>query len=73
MAGSAAAVIGSGVVERAIKSVADLGVQGSIVSISGVLIGYALLASVLLGFLAGLYPAWRACSMRPVDAIREGE
>jgi putative ABC transport system permease protein len=73
IAGCLLAVLGSGLVEAALHRLIRLGVQGSIVSISGALIGYALLASVLLGFLAGLYPAWRACSMRPVDAIREGE
>lgn len=72
LVGSAAAVVGSGLVETAIKSLADLGVSGSIVSITPKVIGYAVLGSVVLGFFAGLYPAWRAASMRPVEAIREG-
>ena len=72
VAGSLAAVIGSGAVEAAIRSLADLGVSGSIVSITPKVIGYAVAGSVILGFFAGLYPAWRAASMRPVDAIREG-
>jgi putative ABC transport system permease protein len=72
LVGSAAAVVGSGLVEAAIKSLADLGVSGSIVSITPRVIGYAVLGSVVLGFFAGLYPAWRAASMRPVEAIREG-
>ena len=72
LVGSVAAVIGSGVVERAIKSVADLGLSGSIVNITPAVIGYAVLGAVVLGFFAGLYPAWRASSMRPVDAISRG-
>jgi len=34
IAGSAAAVIGSGVVEKAIKAMADFGVSGSVVQIT---------------------------------------
>jgi putative ABC transport system permease protein len=70
--GSLGAWVGSGLVERAIKSLADLGVSGSIVQITPAVIGYAVMGSVALGFFAGLYPAWRASSMRPVESIREG-
>lgn len=66
------ALVGAGLVERAIKSLVDFGVQGSIVNITPAVVGYALMGAVVLGFFAGLYPAWRAASMRPVDAIREG-
>jgi putative ABC transport system permease protein len=66
------ALLGAGLVERAIKSLVDFGVQGSIVNITPAVVGYALMGAVVLGFFAGLYPAWRAASMRPVDAIREG-
>ena len=67
------AVVGASVVEAAIRALINLGVQGSIVAITPTLIGGALVVSVLLGFFAGLYPAWRAASMRPIEAIREGE
>ncbi|MFN7921473.1 MAG: FtsX-like permease family protein [Bryobacteraceae bacterium] len=70
--GSVAAVAGSGLVERAIKSLADMGVSGSIVNITGAVIGYAIAGAVALGFFGGLYPAWRASSMRPVEAISKG-
>lgn len=60
-------------VEAAIRALIDLGVQGSIVAIAPAMIGWALLGSTVLGFFAGLYPAWRAASMRPIEAIREGE
>ena len=73
LAGSVLAVVGSGLVERAIKSIADLGVSGSIVRITPAVIGYAVLGAVILGFFAGLYPAWRASSMRPVEAINKGD
>lgn len=72
LAGSVLAVVGSGVVERAIKSIADLGVSGSIVNITPEVIIYAIVGAVVLGFFGGLYPAWRASSMRPVEAISKG-
>lgn len=72
IAGSAAAIVGSGLVEKAIKAIADLGVSGSVVDITPAVIGYAVLGAVVLGFFGGLYPAWRASSMRPVEAIGRG-
>ena len=70
--GSALAVVGSAVVERAIKSVVNMGVSGSIVLITPAVVGWAVLGAVVLGFFAGLYPAWRAAGMRPVEAIHKG-
>ncbi|MGD0694176.1 MAG: FtsX-like permease family protein [Terriglobia bacterium] len=72
VAGSLMAVVGAGLVERAIKALADLGVSGSIVRITPGIVGYAVLGAVILGFFGGLYPAWRASSMRPVEAISKG-
>jgi ABC-type antimicrobial peptide transport system permease subunit len=65
-------VAGSGLVERAIKALADLGVSGSVVSITPAVIAAAVFGAIILGFFGGLYPAWRACSMRPVEAISKG-
>lgn len=70
--GSLGAFVGSGLVERAIRSLGDFGVTGSIVLITPGIVGWAVLGAVILGFFAGLYPAWRASSMSPVAAIREG-
>ena len=72
LTGSALAVIAAGLVEQAIKSLANLGLSGSIVQITPALVGYTVLVAVVLGFFAGLYPAWRASSMRPVEAIGKG-
>jgi putative ABC transport system permease protein len=72
IAGSAFAIVGSGLVEKAIKAMADFGVSGSVVQITPALIGYALMGALILGFFGGLYPAWRASSMRPVEAIGKG-
>ena len=70
--GSVLAVVGSGMVERAIKTMADLGLSGSIVQITPAVILYAVLGAIVVGFFGGLYPAWRASSMRPVEAIGKG-
>jgi putative ABC transport system permease protein len=72
LAGSAAAAIGAGAVEKAIQAMANLGVSGSIVRITPAVVGYAVCGAVALGFFAGLYPAWRASSMRPVESIGRG-
>jgi putative ABC transport system permease protein len=72
LAGSVLAVTGSGLVERAIKAIADFGISGSIVRITPAVILWAVGAAIVLGFFAGLYPAWRASSMRPVEAISKG-
>jgi len=34
---------------------------------------YALLASIVFGFLSGVYPAWRMSKMHPVEALRGGK
>jgi putative ABC transport system permease protein len=39
---------------------------------SPMLLGFALVLSTLLGMLGGIYPAWRAARMSPMDAIRRG-
>ena len=72
IAGSVLAIVGSGLVEKAIKTIADFGVSGSVVEITPSLVVYALMGATVLGFFGGLYPAWRASSMRPVEAIGKG-
>jgi ABC-type antimicrobial peptide transport system permease subunit len=47
-------------------------VSGSIVQITPAAILYAVSGAIVLGFFGGLYPAWRAASMRPVEAISKG-
>jgi putative ABC transport system permease protein len=70
--GSLLSIVGSGAVEAAIKSIANLGLSGTIVRITPAVVGLAVLGAVILGFFGGLYPAWRASSMRPVEAISKG-
>jgi putative ABC transport system permease protein len=72
LVGSITAIVGAGLIEKAIKSLADFGVSGSIVRITPSLLVTAIAGAAVLGFFGGLYPAWRACSMRPVEAIGKG-
>lgn len=72
VAGSVLAVLGSSLVERVIKAMVDLGLTGSIVQITPGLIAYSVAGALVLGFFGGLYPAWRASSMHPVEAINRG-
>ncbi len=72
-AGCLLAVVGSGAVEGVIRRLIDLGVSDSLVLVTPALLGSAMLGAVALGLLTGLWPAWRAASLHPVEAIREGE
>lgn len=72
LAGSALALAGAKLTESAIKALIDIGIQGSVVTITWPVVMGAFLGACVVGFFAGLYPAWRAASMVPVDAIREG-
>jgi len=66
------AVLAVRAVERGITALLDIGIRGSVVSITPSVLGAAIAGTIVVGFFAGLYPAWRAASMRPVEAIREG-
>jgi putative ABC transport system permease protein len=34
-------------------------------------IAEALLISIMVSIIAGIYPAWRAAEMQPIDALRQ--
>jgi putative ABC transport system permease protein len=42
-------------------------------TLSPLVVGLALLVSLVTGLLSGFVPAWRAARMNPVDALRTGE
>lgn len=73
LAGVLLALSGTSLVEKAIQSLIDFGTKGTMVAITSQVMLAALAGSAVIGCFAGLYPAWRAASMRPVEAIREGE
>jgi putative ABC transport system permease protein len=67
------ALLGSGTVEYVLKKILPYAPSGQLVLIEPLLLVTAFLGAVILGIVAGIYPAWRASSMRPVEAIRTGE
>jgi putative ABC transport system permease protein len=71
--GSILAFLGSSVVERIIKGILPYAPSGQLVLIKPGLLLAALIGAIILGVVSGIYPAWRASSMRPVEAIRTGE
>jgi putative ABC transport system permease protein len=71
--GSILAFLGSSVVERIIKGILPYAPSGQLVLIKPSLLLAAFLGAIILGVVSGIYPAWRASSMRPVEAIRTGE
>lgn len=44
--------------------------QGTLIGFSWPVFGISMALSLVLGLLAGAYPAWRAASVRPIEAIR---
>ncbi|MBN2377496.1 MAG: ABC transporter permease [Sedimentisphaerales bacterium] len=71
--GSIFALLGSGVVEHIIKKILPYAPSGQLVLIRPSLLFGAFVGAIILGIITGIYPAWRAASMRPVEAIRTGE
>jgi len=73
ISGSILAWLGSGFIEHIIKSILPYAPSGQLVMIDPGLLSAAFIGAITLGIISGIYPAWRAASMRPVEAIRHGE
>ncbi|MBN2209443.1 MAG: ABC transporter permease [Candidatus Coatesbacteria bacterium] len=71
--GNIGALLGGKVVERIVKSLLPYAPGGQIVLITPTALLISLVGAILLGLVAGIYPALRASSMRPIEAIRSGE
>ena len=71
--GCGLALAGSGLVEYVIKKILPYAPTGKLVTIEPRLLAFAIIGAVLLGIISGIYPAWRASSMKPVQAIRSAE
>jgi putative ABC transport system permease protein len=71
--GCVIALIGGSLVEHILKQILPYAPSGRLVVISPLLLGMSLVGAMITGLVAGLYPASRAASMRPVQAIRSAE
>lgn len=71
--GSVVAVAGVRLTDAALRRLLNLGVSQPMVLITPRLLAVSILGAVALGLLAALWPAARAASLRPVEAIRGQE
>lgn len=70
--GTGAAIIGSSLIESFVKGMLPYSPRGSLVSLSPELIVFALIFSVALGLICGIYPAFKSSRLTPMEAIRGG-
>jgi putative ABC transport system permease protein len=72
-AGILLALAGGSAVEHLLRQVLPYAPGGRLVVVTPGLLGASFAGAIALGLVAGVYPALRASSMRPVEAIRRGE
>ena len=67
------AILGSQVVEYILRHILPYAPGGKLVLITPELLLGSFIGAIIMGLIAGVYPALRASSMRPVEAIRLGD
>lgn len=74
LAGGAAGIVlalgASRGVEAFVRAALPYTPHGTLLAISGTVLAASIGAAVVLGIVAGFYPAWRASSVKPMEAIR---
>jgi putative ABC transport system permease protein len=70
--GTVAALVGSSLIEGFVKGMLPYSPRGSLISFSPELVVFAIVFSVVLGFICGIYPAFKSSMLTPMEAIRSG-
>jgi putative ABC transport system permease protein len=70
LAGVAVALVSSRLIEALIRGMIPYAPKGSLIGISLPTVVMCVILSLVLGLVAGFYPAFRAAGVRPVEAIK---
>ncbi len=73
IAGCILAGIAANATDSALRHLLNIGVTQSLVRITPELMLWIICGAVIVGLLAGVWPAQRAAALRPVEAIRTNE
>lgn len=68
--GIAVAMLGARIIEAFVRTILPYMPNGDMVRFDPVLAGASLLFALAIGLLAGLFPAWKASTINPIEAIK---